>query len=222
MSIAEAGLKKEDVVKVYSGVAPVYDLWGCLTETRARQRSLQLAQIKNGEAILEVASGTGMTFREILKANPDGRNVGVDITPAMLEKARLKATKTGLGNYQLLIGDAFDLEFPPGAFDLVMNNYMFDLLQEKDFVPVLSQFKRVLKPSGRIILVNMTRAEHFYQRFWETVYHVNPAWLGGCRGVSLVHAMQMAGFVNILRETTSQFGFPSEIISANNSLLPSP
>jgi ubiquinone/menaquinone biosynthesis C-methylase UbiE len=216
MSIAEARLKKEDVVKVYSGVAPVYDLWGRLTESRARLRSLQLAHIKNGEAILEVAPGTGMTFREILKANPDGRNVGVDITPAMLEKARLKAAQTGVKNYQLMVGDAYHLEFPAGEFDLVMNNYMFDLLPEKDFILVLRQFKRVLKPSGRIILVNMTKAEHFYQRFWETVYSINPAWLGGCRGVLLVQAMQIAGFANIRRATTIQFGFPSEIISATN------
>ena len=216
MSIAEARLKKDDVVKVYSGVAPIYDLWGRLTETRARMRSLELANIKNGEAILEVAPGTGMTFREILKANPDGYNVGVDITPAMLEKARLKASKTRLSNYQLLIGDAYDLDFPTGEFDLVVNNYMFDLLPEKDFLTVLSQFKRVLKPSGRIILINMTKGEHFYQRFWEAVYHINPNWLGGCRGVLLAQAMQTAGFANIQRETTSQLGFPSEIISATS------
>ena len=71
-----------------------------MTETRTRRQSLQLANIKNGEAILEVAPGTGITFREILKANPDGRNVGVDITPAMLEKGRLKAAHTVLSNYQ--------------------------------------------------------------------------------------------------------------------------
>jgi len=216
MSMAEARLKKDDVVKVYSGVAPIYDLWGRLTETRARMRSLELANIRNGEAILEVAPGTGMTFREILKANPDGRNVGVDITPAMLEKARLKAAKTRSSNYQLLVGDAYHLEFPEGTFDLVMNNYMFDLLPEKDFIQVLKQFKRILKPAGRILLVNMTKGARFYQHFWETIYHVNPTWLGGCRGVLLAPAMQATGFVNIQRETTSQFGFPSEIISATN------
>ena len=161
-----------------------------------------------------MALGSGLTFREILKANPDGQNVGIDITPAMLEKARRKALQTGLRNYQILAGDAYDLRFPDGQFDLVMNNYMFDLLPEQDFVPVLEQFKRVLKSGGRIVLVNMTRGEHFYQYFWETVYRINPGWLGGCRGVLLSQALQRAGFVNIRRETTSQLGFPSEIITA--------
>jgi ubiquinone/menaquinone biosynthesis C-methylase UbiE len=214
MSMSAARLSKKNVVEVYSGVAPIYDLWGKLTETKARKRALELARIQNGEFILEVALGTGLTFQEILKANPDGRNVGIDLTPAMLKKARARAGKTGLSNYQIEPGDAYDLKFPIGQFDLVMNNYMFDLLPEKDFVPVLQQFKRVLKPSGRIILVNMTRGEHFYQQFWETVYQINPSWLGGCRGVLLSQALQTAGFVQITRETTSQLGFPSEIISA--------
>ena len=215
MTIAEARLKKEEVVKVYSGIAPLYDLWGTLTETRARRRALKLARIKNGEAVLEVALGTGLTFREILMANPDGKNVGVDLTPAMLEKARRRAERTGATNFQVSVGDAYALDFPDSSFDLVMNNYMFDLLPEKDFALVLSQFKRVLKPGGRLVLVNMTKGERFYQRIYETIYRVNPAWLGGCRGVLLTEGVRAVGFANIHRETVSQFGFPSEIISAS-------
>lgn len=214
MSIVVAKLNKKDVVEVYTQTAPVYDLWGSLTETTARKRSLALAQIKNGESILEVAVGTGLTFREIVHANPAGQNMGVDLTPAMLAKAKARIEKLGVNNYQLAIGDAYHLDFPDQQFDLLMNNYMFDLLPEKDFVPVLQEFKRVLKPTGRIVLVNMTKGEHFYQRFWESVYRLNPRWLGGCRGVLLAGAMQIAGFTDITRAATSQFGFPSEIISA--------
>lgn len=85
-----------------------------------------------------------------------------------------------------------------------MNNYMFDLLPEKDFVWVLKEFKRVLKPNGRIILVNMTKGVHFYERFWETVYQVNPRWLDGCRGVLLSESMQQAGFTDIMRSLCKQ------------------
>ncbi len=72
MTIATAKLSKTEVVKVYSQNAPVYDVWGVLTETKARRRALELAQIRDGESILEVAVGTGLTFQEILKANPHG------------------------------------------------------------------------------------------------------------------------------------------------------
>lgn len=214
MSIAAAKLKKKDVVDVYTQTAPIYDLWGSLTETKARRRSLALAQILDGMSILEVAIGTGLTFEEIIKANPNGQNVGVDLTPAMLEKAKGRLRKLGMNNYQVAVGDAYDLKFADAQYDLLMNNYMFDLLPEKDFVTVLREFKRVLKPGGRLVLVNMTKGERFYERFWETVYRVNPRWLGGCRGVLLSEALQEAGFTQVTRETISQFGFPSEIISA--------
>lgn len=215
MPIALAKLKKKDVVDVYTQTAPIYDLWGSLTETKARKRALALAQIHDGMSILEVAIGTGLTFQEIVRGNPNGQNIGVDLTPAMLEKAKSRITKLGFDNCQILVGDAYDLKFPNHQFDLLMNNYMFDLLPENDFVTVLKEFKRVLKPTGRIVLVNMTKGKHFYQRFWETVYQTNPRWLGGCRGVLLSEAMRETGFTKVERETVSQLGFPSEIISAS-------
>jgi ubiquinone/menaquinone biosynthesis C-methylase UbiE len=91
---------------------------------------------------------------------------------------------------------------------------MFDLLPEADFTKVLAEFKRVLKPNGRLVLVNMTQGEHFYQRLYETLYQINPSWMGGCRGVLLTGELQKAGFKNISREMFSQLGFPSEVLKA--------
>ena len=219
MSIAPSKLEKKDVVEVYTQTAPVYDIWGSLTETKARQKAMEMAQIKDSMSVLEVAIGTGLTLQEIIVANPHGANIGVDLTPTMLEKARARLGKMRLTNYQISDGDAYDLKFPDHHFDLLMNNYMFDLLPEKDFIQVLNKFKRVLKPAGRIVLVNMTKGAHFYERFWETVYRINPRWLGGCRGVLLSEAVHQAGFTDIRRETVSQLGFPSEIISARARAL---
>ena len=173
-----------------------------------------MAHIKNGESILEVAIGTGLTFREIIRANPDGQNVGIDLTPAMLEKAKSRIAKLRINNYQISVGDAYELKFPDRRFDLLMNNYMFDLLPEKDFIPVLKEFKRVLKPSGRIVIVNMSKGNNLYDSFREAIYRINPQWIGGCRGVFLSQSLQIAGFKNIYRETVTQMGFVSEIISA--------
>ena len=136
MTISAVKLNKADVVDVYSKTAWIYDLWGALTETKARQKAMSLAKIQNGDAVLEVAVGTGLTLFEILKANPDGQNIGIDLTPAMLQKAIAKAALSGTKNYQLTTGDAYDLQFPNQHFNLLMNNFMFDLMPEKDF-PIL-------------------------------------------------------------------------------------
>ena len=207
-----AKIKQTDVPNLYKATAPVYDLWGRLTETKARQRCLELAQIRDGEAVLEVAVGTGLTFAEILKRNPTGRNEGIDLTPAMLERAEQKAAQIGARNYQLRVGDAYHLEFADNTFDLVVNNFMFDLLPEKDFSVVLAEFKRVLRLGGRLVLVNMAQGERWYNGLWKTVYRINPAWIGGCRGVALLNDVRSSGFQDVRRENLSQMTFPAEIV----------
>jgi len=210
--IMDAFVKKEEVPAVYRSIAPIYDLWGMLTETKARKRCLDLAQINNGENILEVAVGTGSAFTEILKKNPGGMNTGIDLTSEMLGRAKKKAEMSGLNNYHLALGDAYNLAYGNDSFDLVFNNYMFDLLPEKDFPLVLSEFKRVLRPGGRLLMANMTKSIHWYNSIWEVVYKLSPALLGGCRGVYLLPYIESSGFINIQREFVSQMTFPTEII----------
>lgn len=216
MTMLASKLDKNDVVQVYTRKASSYDAWGTRTEARARARALERANIRDGEAILEVAVGTGLMFEKIVAANASGRNVGVDLTPAMLEQARARLQRTGAKNYELRVGDAYALDFPDAQFDLLVNNYMFDLLPEADFPRVLAEFRRVLKPDGRLLLINMTRPAHWYDGFWEWVYRVSPKTMTGCRGVVLSDALRAQGFQNIEREYLSQLGFPSEILTARN------
>ena len=213
MTMLAAKLDKGEAVDVYTQKAPRYDIWGKLTEARARERALRAAKIRDGETILEVAVGTGLMFEKIVAANPTGRNVGVDLTPAMLAQATARLAKSA-AKYELRVGDAYALDFPDGQFDLLVNNYMFDLLPEADFPRVLAEFRRVLKPDGRLLLINMTRPAHWYDGFWEWVYRVSPKTMTGCRGVVLSDALRAQGFQQLRRAYVSQLGFPSEIITA--------
>ena len=213
----EARLDKRKVPDTYRRIAAMYDVWAWLTESRARDRCLELAAIRNGESVLEVAVGTGLAFEKILEANPSGRNEGIDLTDAMLARAEARAGKSGSGNFRLSVGDAYDIEFADDSFDVLVNNYMFDLLPERDFARVLAEFKRVLRPGGRLVMVNMTTGERWYNGVWSLIYRINPGVLGGCRGVSLVAHVHAAGFAGIEREYLSQATFPSEIIFALNS-----
>ncbi len=208
----EARVQQGGVADLYRKIAPVYDLWARLTESRARDRCLELAGIRDGEAVLEVAVGTGLAFERILRANPSGRNEGIDLTDAMLERARRRAAATGTAHYRLRLGDARALDFGEAEFDVLINNYMFDLLPEADFATVLREFRRVLRAGGRLVVVNMTRGRRWYHGVWERLYRINPAWLGGCRGVEVAPAMAASGFARIRREALSQMTFPSEIV----------
>jgi ubiquinone/menaquinone biosynthesis C-methylase UbiE len=70
----------------------------------------------------------------------------VDLTAAMVRRAEQKAQRTGVRNNHLSIGDAYDLPFADATFDTLINNYMFDLMPERDFEDVLKEFYRVLRP----------------------------------------------------------------------------
>jgi ubiquinone/menaquinone biosynthesis C-methylase UbiE len=208
----DALLKQDQVADVYRRIAPVYDLWARLTESKARDLCIEAAAVRDGESLLEVAVGTGLAFEKLIRANPSGRNEGIDLTAAMLARAEKRADRSGIRNYCLRIGNALQLDYPDNEFDVLVNNYMFDLLPESDFEPVLAEFRRVLRPGGRLVLVNMTEGEHWYNGLWAWVYSKNPAWLGGCRGVQLSRSLAECGYANIQRQYVSQMTFPSEVI----------
>ena len=210
----DARINQRHISDLYRKIAPGYDLWARVTESKARDRCLEIAAIQDGESVLEVAVGTGLAFQRILKANPSGRNEGIDLTEAMLIRAEKRAASAGIKNYHLAVGDAHALDFPDNDFDVLINNYMFDLLPEDDFPTVLAEFRRVLRPGGRLVLVNMTKGVRWYNSIWEWVYRMNPAWLGGCRGVQVLPLLGQIGFVTLGREYISQMTFPSEVVCA--------
>jgi ubiquinone/menaquinone biosynthesis C-methylase UbiE len=210
----ERTLTKAEVVRVYARTAPLYDVWAKLTETRARARALELARVRDGESVLEVAVGTGLAFEDILRRNPNGRNEGVDLTEAMLSRARQKAEHSPARSWRLRVGDAYRLDFADATFDLLVNCYMVDLLPEADFVHVLGEFRRVLVPGGRLVLVNLALGEGVVSWLWSRVYRINSAWVGGCRGVHVQRPLGQAGFTIETSERVSQLGIPSEVIVA--------
>ena len=210
--ILEARFTHEEIVRKYNRIASIYDLFGILMESKARQRALDVAAIQDGEKILEVALGTGLNFVEILKRNPCGWVEGIDISMRMLERARKKISKTGRKNYTLYLCDCRHLPFEDETFDVLMNQYMFDILPVEDFIPILSEFRRVLRNGGRMVLVNMTKGEKWLNQIYEEIYKLKPPLLAGCRGVLVQPFLEEIGFKDIHREFVSQLGFPSEVV----------
>jgi len=210
----EARVPQSEIPGVYDSLSKTYDIWGKLAETRARNRAIDLADIKDGQNILEVAVGTGLGFYEIVQRNPNGTNTGVDISPGMLQKAKKSLGKLTAANYELRIGNAFSLEEETGSFDLLVNNYMFDLIAFDDMDTILEEFKRVLKKGGKLILVNMTAGESLGSGIYSLIYRISPKLFGGCRSVQLSDKLENHGFEVKSREYYQQLWFPSEVILA--------
>jgi ubiquinone/menaquinone biosynthesis C-methylase UbiE len=210
--ILAARYTHQEIIRKYNWIAPIYDLFGVLMESKARQRALSIAAIQDGEKVLEVALGTGLNFVEILKRNPNGWVDGIDVSMKMVEKAKKRIYKTGRRNYTLYLCDCRHLPFDDGTFDVIMTQYLLDILPVEDFIPILLEFKRVLKHGGRIVLVNMTKGEKRLNQIYEGIYRLKLPLLAGCRGVLAQPFLEKIGFEELKREFVSQLGFPSEVI----------
>jgi ubiquinone/menaquinone biosynthesis C-methylase UbiE len=213
--VLEAKRPPEEIPHLYSRLAPVYELWGRLAESRPRRRVLELTALgPGGEDVLEVATGTGVQLVNLARRNPHGHTVGVELADGMLHRTRARLRSAGLDQVELLAADARDLPFSDASFDLVVNSYMLDLLPRQDIPLVLGEFQRVLKPGGRLVLSNMTKGEARHHRIWDALYAHGLVLTANCRGVLAAPLLHTLGFEEIKREYMAQMSFPTEIVTA--------
>jgi ubiquinone/menaquinone biosynthesis C-methylase UbiE len=178
---------------------------------------LELVAVRDGEDVLEVATGTGVQLVELAQRNPKGTTRGVELAPGMLEETRKRLRKAGLNQAEVMEGTALDLPFADESFDLLVNGYMLDLLPRDDIPRALAEFKRVLRPGGRLVLSNMTVGEARRHRVWDSLYARGINLTANCRGVLAAPVLSELGFDQVRREYMAQMGFPTEIVTATRS-----
>jgi ubiquinone/menaquinone biosynthesis C-methylase UbiE len=214
-SVLEAKDPPERVPRMYTRLAPVYEAWARATESKARGRVLELASVHPGEDVLEVATGTGVQLVRLARANPGGRTVGVEISEGMLAQTRRRLEDAGLtAEVEVIEGSGLELPFADQSFDLIVNGYMLDLLPRDDIPRALAEFKRVLRPRGRLVLSNMTKGERRRHRIWDWAYERGVVVTANCRGVLAAPILRELEFTGVSREYLSQMLFPTEIVAA--------
>lgn len=183
------------------------------------REAIELANIRPDERILEVACGTGRATVELAaRLDQRGRLDALDLSPAMLKLAQRKAGERDLlEKVTFRTGCAQVLPYPGAVFDVLYNSYMFDLVAVSQFKGILDEFARVLKPGGRLILVNMSK-DHPGRTLYEWIYELVP--LFPCRPVVMNSFVQEAGFKDVQRIYRSSFSgsirlpFGTEIVTA--------
>lgn len=217
--LVESVCKAESIRRAYDLWSSVYGEVAAPLEGGPRLLALELARIQPHEKVLEVAVGPGHILLEILKrVNRTSVIYGIDLSWKMLEKSRRRALGTGYKNACLVEADTRQLPFGDRTFDILYSSYALDILGLHDITCALSEFRRVLKMGGRVVLVNLSKKCSKSRTWVERLYQLLPAtWvpylLGGCRPVLLADLLNQAGFTAIERKFIGGL-MSSEIVTA--------
>jgi len=122
---------------------------------------IEKAELKPGENVLDAGSGPGwLAIKAARQVGENGKVFGIDITPGMLERAIHNASAEGVSRIcEFREGNALEIPFSNETFDLVLSNFMLHALSEDEKQVAISEFYRVLKPNGRVVLCDAVPSE---------------------------------------------------------------
>ena len=167
---------------------------------------LSFMEIRPGWRVLDLGSGAGVdVFLAAKKVGSSGRGVGLDMTDAMLEKARHNAIVGGFGNVTFEKGEIETMPFPDNSFDLVISNCVINLVPDKR--QAYREIRRVLKPGGKFAIADMaTRGE-----MPPDIRKSAEAWAGCVAGAvdldSCLTLLKEAGFANTEVKYVKEYDF---------------
>ena len=149
---------------MFDAIAPRYDLLNRLLslgiDQSWRARAVAALQIPESGRVLDLATGTADLALRILRHAPSAEVVGLDPSPKMLEAGRSKIEQAGLGaRIELVLGDAEALPFAAQSFDGV--SIAFGIRNVPDRARALSEMRRVTRPGGRVVVLELSEPRGF-------------------------------------------------------------
>jgi ubiquinone/menaquinone biosynthesis C-methylase UbiE len=166
-----------------------------------------LADLRPGETVLDLGSGAGIDcFLAATNVGAEGRVIGVDMTPEMVERARRNAEEGGYDNVEFRLGEIEALPVADGAVDVILSNCVLNLTTDK--ARALREAYRALRSGGRLVVSDMVSDQEIPAVLRESLDSV-----AGCLPTSRDRYLQefgAAGFTAV--EITSETPYPMSYI----------
>jgi SAM-dependent methyltransferase len=171
---------------------------------------MAIAELEPGDVVLDLGSGGGIDcFIAAKKVGPEGKVVGLDMTPDMIKLARRNAKKVGATNVEFRYGEMEDIPLPDESVDVIISNCVINLSPDKD--AVFGEAHRVLRPGGRMMVSDMVVDGDLPQSIRERL----DAWAGCIAGALdesvYLDKIRAAGFEQV--EVTSRDYVPTDQVS---------
>ena len=200
---------ESQAAQYYSRLSGFYDLLAA-SEKKFIKQGLTLLNPKPADKILEIGSGTGFAQLHLSQFISDGLSVGLDLSEGMCQVAQKKLREVGYDNQaQLVRSNTLPIPFQSGVFDGVFSSFTLELFDSPQIPVVLREIKRVLKASGRMVVVSLSKDNPlpWPGKLYEWLHDRYPKILD-CRPIPTLLLVKEAGFKIIEFRETSMWGLP--------------
>ena len=172
----------------------------------------QFAKIKKGDVVIDLGSGAGNdAFIARHETGETGKVIGVDFTPAMIEKARRNAEVRGFNNVEFREGDIEHMPVGGNVANVIVSNCVLNLVPNKD--GVIKEIYRVLKPGGHFSISDIVLEGNLPKEIREAAEMYAGCVAGAIQKQVYLEQIQANGFVNITVQKDKAIIIPDDILA---------
>lgn len=171
----------------------------------------QFAKIKKGDVVIDLGSGAGNDcFVARRETGETGKVIGIDFTPAMIEKARANVEKLGFNNVEFRQGDIEQIPVTANVADVVISNCVLNLVPNKD--AVFKEIYRVLKPGGHFSISDIVLTGNLPENIKTAAEMYAGCVASAIQKQVYVEFIEMNGFKNIILQKEKAIIVPDDIL----------
>lgn len=172
----------------------------------------QFAKIKKGDIVVDLGSGAGNDcFIARYETGLEGKVIGIDFTPAMIEKARLNAEKLGFNNVEFRQGDIEKIPMTANVADVVVSNCVLNLVPNKN--GVFAEIARILKPGGHFSISDVVLEGNLPEALQKDAEMYAGCVSGAIQKSEYLGLIEKNGFTNITIQKNKPIIIPIDILS---------
>ncbi|MCB0482377.1 MAG: arsenite methyltransferase [Flavobacteriales bacterium] len=172
----------------------------------------QFAKIQKGDTVIDLGSGAGNDcFVARHETGSEGKVIGIDFTPIMIEKARQNAEKLGFNNVEFREGDIDDMPVSSNTADVVVSNCVLNLVPNKE--KVIGEIHRVLKPGGHFSVSDIVLVGQLPNALKEDAEMYAGCVAGAIQKSEYLTLIRNQGFQNITVQKEKPIVIPDDILA---------
>jgi SAM-dependent methyltransferase len=171
----------------------------------------QFANIKKGDTVIDLGSGAGNDcFIARAETGEDGRVIGIDFTPAMIEMAKINAQKLGFANVEFRQGDIEKMPVTSNLADVIVSNCVLNLVPDKD--SVFKEIFRVLKQGGHFSISDVVLVGELPEGLRKDAEMYAGCVSGAIQKEAYLELIKANGFSNVTIQKEKSINIPNDIL----------